>query len=212
MLITAHSGAEGTKQNGKEFFDAIESGEIVADILEVDIWGNEQLLYLSHAPVIFTKKKMLSLKYAFNVAKSKGMRINCDLKKHGLIVPVLNLAKQCGVQNLVIFTGEVCPCCIKHLDAGEVYANNHFYKSKTGQSDPFAIKQYLNSFNNAGLRGINVNYKSLTKAFADKAKEAGLKISAYTADNEKAIKMLIEMDVENITTNAVKLANKIKEN
>ena len=74
MIITAHGGAEGTGRNSKAFFDAIINGEIIADVLEVDIWGSANLLYLSHSPALF-KKQRLNLSYAFEVAKSKNMKV-----------------------------------------------------------------------------------------------------------------------------------------
>ena len=58
MLITAHSGALGTKPNGREYLEALRDKKIVADVFEVDVRYKKGQLYLSHMPSFFPRKKV----------------------------------------------------------------------------------------------------------------------------------------------------------
>lgn len=84
-MITAHSGADGTKENSLEFVAyAMQTG---ADALEVDVrMGENGILILSHDK---TDEDAVRLADVFcMMGKYPGMRINCDLKECGLEVSV----------------------------------------------------------------------------------------------------------------------------
>jgi len=77
-MITAHSGADGTKENSLEFVAyAMQTG---ADALEVDVrMGENGILILSHDK---TDEDAVRLADVFRMmGKYPGMRINCDLKE-----------------------------------------------------------------------------------------------------------------------------------
>ena len=86
-MVTAHGGAMGTGRITEAFFDNIDNYK--ADAFEVDIWKRGKLLYLSHFPSYISYKKKLTLRYAFEVAKEKGLKINCDLKQKGIIKKII---------------------------------------------------------------------------------------------------------------------------
>ena len=204
-MITAHGGAGGTGRNSAEYFSAVESGGIVCDAVEVDIWGKPGCLYLSHAPSLFKRRK-IKLEYAFELAKQLNLKINCDIKKPSLFLPVLNAAKKCGVTQHVYFTGATKPRHVKFLDECEIYANESFYKRHANRRDPQAIKAYIDSFKNPRLRGININYKRVTHGFILRCVKLGLGVSVYFADTLPAIQFLMQAGVQNITTDAPQFA------
>jgi len=208
-LITAHGGAQGTSRNSKEFFDGLRNGAILADAFEVDIWGKDGCLYLSHLPN-FNKNICFKLEDAFELAKEKNLRLNCDIKKSSLFLPTLNLAKKMGVTHLIYFTGATKPRHIKDLDDSEIYANRSFYKMRTNANNPRKIKEYLESLNNPRLKGINVSYAKAGQKFIQECVEIGLPVSVYFADKEEEIKFLLSLGVANITTDYPSIAVKIK--
>ena len=80
-MITAHSGADGTKENSLEFVKyAMQTG---ADALEVDVrMGENGILILSHDK---TDEDAARLADVFRMMRERPqMRINCDLKEYGL--------------------------------------------------------------------------------------------------------------------------------
>ena len=102
-MITAHSGADGTKENSLEFVAyAMQTG---ADALEVDVrMGENGILILSHDK---TDEDAVRLADVFRMmGKYPGMRINCDLKECGLEVAVRQLALISGLKTeQILYSG-----------------------------------------------------------------------------------------------------------
>ena len=128
MFITAHSGAQKTKPNSREFLDAIRSGRIVCDVFEVDVRCCWDRIYLAHYPSFFFRQKV-PLQEALSVAKEKNVKINLDIKEHGIFEKVQDLVMSLGMDEEIIYTGNVSPEDAKKLAAGVLYANvNPFCK------------------------------------------------------------------------------------
>lgn len=202
-MITAHGGAMGTGRNSKKYFQAIEDGTICSDAIEVDIRGNAANLFLSHLPAFFKGKK-LDLAYALSFARDKNRIINCDIKSSALFVPVRDLAVSLGAESVLLYTGATKPDHVKDLTVGQIYANGSFFRSaglSFRTSDLPAIKKYLDSFENPGLKGINVNYKSVDDGFFAECKRLGIGVSVYTVDDKNVLKKYLGMGFDNITTN-----------
>ena len=93
-MITAHGGALGTGRNTRRYFER--AAEYRADALEIDVRKKDGLLYISHLPAIFVKRK-ITLAEAFDEVKKLGLRVNCDIKQRGIVKDVLELAKEKGI-------------------------------------------------------------------------------------------------------------------
>lgn len=202
-MITAHGGALGTGRNSKAYFEWLEAGKIVSDAIEVDIWGKAGKLYLSHLPSLCSSKK-LTLEFALTFAKEHGLVINCDIKRSDIFVPVRDLAIELGATDVLLYTGATLPEHIKYLTVGQVYANGSFFREKGlsfKTSDLPAIKEYLDSFGNPRLKGINVNYKSIDDAFLSECARLGIGVSLYTVDTREALKKYLKLGLDNVTTN-----------
>lgn len=102
MLLTAHGGALGTGRNSALYFETIKDYD--ADIIEVDVHKKGKLLYISHLSRLFPKKA-IPLSFVFEFIKKHDFSVNCDIKRGGLAKSVLELAREMGVANRVIFTG-----------------------------------------------------------------------------------------------------------
>ncbi len=210
MIITAHSGALKTKQNKQPYFDAVADGRIVADALEVDIFGFGKKLFLSHPPLVLPYNK-IPLEYAFEFIREHNLQLNCDLKSVKLFDAVKELAVKMGVDDLIYFTGSVRIQHLPSLTAGVWYGNYTVFK-KLGLSAENVpdIKKYIDSFGNSRFLGVNLNYRYLTDEFMQAAKDAGLRISTFTVDKEKDLRRLIKWQPDNITTNRPDIAQKIR--
>lgn len=209
MLITAHGGALGTGRNTPAFFDTIKDYKV--DAIEVDIYQRGGHLYISHFPKL-RMKKVLSLEFVFAWLTSTNFKVNCDVKRKGLLAPVTALAKEYNLQDRLIFTGAVDKRDILLASAGEIYLNNGIFSPlKVTTASLGEIKQTIGDLNCPFIAGLNLNYKYIDNAFLDKAKELGIALSLYTVDNEQRLKELVEREeLANITTNIVDKALKYR--
>lgn len=197
-MITAHGGALGTGRNTQAYFDRID--EYRADAIEVDIWKKGDLLYLSHLPALFSAKKKLTLRYAFEVVKQKGILINCDLKMRGIIADVIKLAKEVGVQDRLIFTGSVrIDEDDKYIDCGQVWFNSVGIKYTVRNAK--AIKEKIDSYRNPHFAGINLNYTTINADFIGECNKIGLKLSVWRIDTDEVLQKYGKLIDGNITTN-----------
>ena len=196
-MITAHGGAMGTGRNTQAYFDRID--EYKADAIEVDIWKRGNLLYLSHLPSLFGYKKKLTLRYAFEVAKEKGLKINCDLKQNGIIQDVIALAKEVGMQDLLIFTGCAKLSDDKYVDCGEVWFNSMGIKYV--KENVKKLKELMDSYANPHFAGLNLRYTKINDEFLQECKKYDLKLSVFTIDDEEVMKKYAKKIDGNITTN-----------
>lgn len=210
-MITAHGGAMDTGRNSREYFEAIDNGLIISDAIEVDVRGNADNLYISHLPTLFSKK-CIPLKFVFEFAISHKLIVNFDIKNKNLFVPVRDMAIAMKAEEYLLFTGATTPDHIKDLTTGQIYANNSFFKGlEFNTANVLKIKEYVDSFKNPRLKGINVNYKKIDEGFLAECARVGLKVSLYTVDDEDALKKYVPMELDNVTTNRPDLAWDIKE-
>lgn len=196
-MITAHGGAMGTGRNTQAYFDNVDKYK--ADAIEVDIWKKGGLLYLSHFPSFFKYREKLTLRYAFELVKAKGLKINCDLKQRGIIAEVIALAKDLGVEDLLIFTGCVRIEDSKYIDCGQAWFNDvgiKYVKENVGK-----IKALLDSCDNPHFAGINIRYDKVDGEFLAECEKFGLRLSVFTLDDVEVMQKLAKKIDGNITTN-----------
>ncbi len=203
-MITAHGGSFNSGRNSNKYLHHTDIFE--ADAIEVDIYKWFGVIYISHWPAPFTFYKKIRLREVFKLVKEKGMKVNCDLKTHGIIGDVIKLAKSMGVENQLIFTG----CVSEHdkIDCGEAWFNKIEgikYKAKNAKK----IKERIDSYNNPHFKGINLNYHRVGAKFIEAAKAVDLKLSVFTVDDIEALLRLVPVIDGNITTNLPLVARSI---
>ena len=205
-MITAHGGSFGSGRNSHSYLNNIDVYE--ADAIEVDIYKNFGILYISHLPAPFTCWKKIRLREVFKLVKEKEIKVNCDLKQHGIIKDVINLAKSMGMEDQLIFTGSVRESDYKIIDCGEVWLNKMKGISYSTKNVP-QIKARLESLNNPRFKGININYRKLSGKFIEACKMYNVPISAFTIDNVNKLLKLVPIIDGNITTNLPLVARSI---
>lgn len=216
-MITAHSGADGTKENSLEFVAyAMQTG---ADALEVDVrMGENGILILSHDK---TDEDAVRLADVFRMmGKYPGMRINCDLKECGLEVAVRQLALISGLKTeQILYSGSVRPvpvtesCIWRDV---EVFWNieeylPHIYKE---QKEDLLFEQAAYKISRAcrkyGIHTVNVNEKIATEEFIRVTGENDIDLSVWTVNDEERFRELLGQGVKNITTRNVKMACEVR--
>ena len=105
VLITAHSGCDGTPDNSLEFVrHALQTN---ADALEVDVRKTENGgLAISHDPIA-ADQDAPTLQAVFSLVAPTEKKINCDLKEPDLEEAVIGLAREQGLLQRLIFSGTV---------------------------------------------------------------------------------------------------------
>ena len=212
-MITAHSGCSGTPANSMEYIEKACTLPIAA--LELDIRrhpGGE--LLLTHDPI--ADAPLVRLEDAFAYLRDKDICINCDLKEYGLEADIMEAAQRCGVaRDRIIFTGSVTnartflqenkDACVM-INPEELipafYADIRSAKEQTMQPLLAVCKE-------SGYSVINIDFRVMDDALYKMCMEAGIVVSAWTADREEDIRCLCEKKVLNITTNQPELALEI---
>ncbi len=217
-MITAHSGCDNTAPNSVEFIDyALKSG---AEAFEVDVRKDEGgRLILSHDKTV---EECMTLQEAFEMlAKFKHKLINCDLKEKDLELLSYNLAKKCGVEKNLIFTGDVNPDCfkigntefedVKWFVNAEIFVDKLYEKiTQAGSGVKEELAASLEKYKEYKISGINWNY-NLYEMLKSEVSNESLPVSIWTVDDDENLLKYIKEDVVNITTRKVKNALSIRE-
>ena len=207
-MITAHSGCDGTPDNSLEYIQY--ALNMAVDAFEVDIRRNDAgELILSHDK---TAQEAVRLEEAFLMLKTHPeKKINCDFKQHGLEADAVWLAKAHGVEKQLIFTGSVnAELFLKGKNAyPEVqwYANIECFpeyderlKNSVSETEIAEnLRQLLQHMCGYDTAGLNWNYKKAEIVWQE-ARNAGIGISVWTADDPAVQLKWLERGADNITT------------
>lgn len=212
MILTAHGGAMGTGRNSHKFFEEILKFK-GTDAIEVDVRKVGSRLFLGHSFVPLLKEKRISIKFVLDYCVKNGLKVNCDLKRAGLIEYLARDISAVGAQGHVYITGNISKKELKKNLNIPLFVNDVFYLAKFGppRTDNLErIKEYLNNLNFPDIAGLNVSKTCVSSSFLKKASDIGLQLSVYTVDDEATLRMLISAGITNITTNNIQLALKLK--
>lgn len=210
-MITAHSGCDRTADNSIAFLH--HALALPVDALEVDVRKNSgDVLILSHDE---TEEDAVSLAKAFALlAAHPSMRINCDLKQPGLEDAVVSLARQCGVADRLIFTGDANPALFRKGEA--VYPQVVWYANLEAIDPDFPawrdtatetalqqrLEQALLQLQAYETAGLNWHYPLAERVY-EKAKALGIGISVWTVNDLEAQALWLNRQVENITSREI---------
>lgn len=223
--ITAHSGAEETPDNSLAFIRLALGLDIEA--LEVDVRpGAAGHLVMAHDAGIEQAEPLAA---AFQLLASHGNaapRINCDLKTTGLELAVWELAVSYGLEDKLIFSGSITPII---WDAHpwlaaktELYLNIELavpgiYAHGDSQiRSPHHLVALTPSLRRqmAALRAkcLNMNVALCVLPFLDELRLAGIAVSAWTVNEEQALRTLMDEGITNVTTRAPLTALRVRRN
>ena len=219
VMITAHSGCEGTPDNS--LLSVMTAIEVGADAAEVDVrlFGDRQL-YLTHDDAVDTAN-LVPLRAAMAAARDGGIGLNLDLKMYEALIPTLDLAEEVGLApKRTILSGSVnVEWLLKDASIGkraEIYINSEeicrYLAPEKGDRNAQAAyladnaREVARLMRDMGARALNAPYQFFTddmfRAFAD----AGIALSLWTVNNEDDIRRVLEKRPLNITTRAPRLA------
>ena len=204
MMITAHSGCNGTAMNSMEYLRYASS--LSVDALEIDIRRNSDgVLLLMHDPI--SDIPLLTLEKGFEFLRDKKIAINCDLKEYNLEDDVLECAERIGVELYrLIFTGSITDCDSFRIDhpSLEVFINAEELVPKFYEKPQ--IDTLINRCKEYGYSVINIDYRLCDNRLIEMCKRARISISAWTVDDLNTIQQLKAAGVLNLTTNLAKEA------
>ena len=199
-VITAHSGCEGTPPNSREHIcAAIRSG---AEMVEVDIRERDGLLYLSHDEGEDPADCVSFEEFLDLISSVPGLRVNCDVKTDGLVEAVMRAANTHGQGWRILFTGQ---CNHRGDLIASLGAELWISLWPTADSD-VAVRNAADAYAHAADPVLNVHYPMISKENYAYLRERGMDFSAWTVDDEGAIRTLLTMGIANITTRNPRLA------
>ena len=199
-LITAHSGCEGTAPNSREhILAAIASG---AEMVEVDIRAHGDLLYLSHDMAEDPSACVSFEAFLELIAPVPDLRVNCDVKTDGLIVPVMEAARRLGVAHRMVFTG----ACNHQNDLISAQGGRLWPSLWPCEDNETAVKNACDSFQGVGEPILNLHYSMISESGLAYLRERGMDFSAWTVDDEAVLRDLLRKGITNITTRKPRLA------
>lgn len=202
-MITAHSGCEGRPDNSLEYVRyALGCG---ADALEVDVHRRNGGFYISHDP---SEDACPGLEEVFALVREGGMLLNCDLKEPGLERDVLELARSCGAEEQLLFSGSVCAGAMEEEEIrrrtfwnveNAVPAFWEQYKAGI----PFTLEDVLRAAESCRRHGagvVNIHYGFCTPEALAVFREQGIGVSAWTVNEEGEARRLLAAGVRNLTS------------
>ncbi len=197
-VITAHSGCEKTPDNSIEHIrTAIASG---AEMFEIDINEFDGTLYLTHDRRD-DYSDVPTLAECFGMAAAHpGICINCDVKSFGLTTPVIELAKQYGMESRILFTGSVAPDELPVLNASSADWWLSLWRS---DHEPEDLENACRTYRelNGGYQIINLDQNMVNDRVIRTMQETGHTLSIWTVNTEENLYRLMQTGVTaNITT------------
>ena len=219
IMITAHSGCEGTPDNS---LASIEKGiALGADCVEIDIRADRSgKLWLTHdLPEDFSG--LVSLEEAFALIGKSGIAVNCDLKEYGALIPTLELAEKNGIgTDRLIFSGSVDTALLEKepeiTRRSKVFLNSEeLVRDLTKGELPDRLGQSAFLLANAslaaerlhtlGAAALNAPYKYTPDELIAKMRARNVALSLWTLNEEAALREFMQKDLLNITTRTVSL-------
>lgn len=205
FTITGHTGCMGTKPNSLESINAAvkNSAGIVEFDLNFDTHGEP---VLSHdAPT----GGEVTLDAAFKkVSEYDTLLANVDVKSTAFLEKVVPLAEKHGIADRIFYTGifEKDVEAVKEKSPGVTYYLN--INVRRLQSKKYLLS-LVEKIKGCGAVGINFNYRKANKRLFDIFRHNGLLISVWTVDDAAAMRKMLALSPDNITTRNPDKLNKI---
>lgn len=198
-MITAHSGAENTRDNTLESVRCL--ADCGADALEIDVNTQGDRLVLSHDhPAEGTACDTLAGFFA-EMARHAGVWMNLDLKAADTLRPAADLAAEYGVADRILFSGDLMSAddiaCARAR--GLTIFWNH---TQIPENIPL-----LQGAADAGFDVLNAHYLRATDEMLQNAPE---RLSLWTVNDEAVLRRLLQAGVRNITTRCPLLALRLR--
>lgn len=220
MMITAHSGCDGTPDNSLAFVR--HALAIAPDAFEVDVHRrSDGVLVIGHdtdETARYVDCPTLSEVFAL-LREKPPVGINCDLKDAGLEQAVIALHAAEAPQNPLLLSGTVSDKLLREkpalfaqatvlLNAELGEEGDAFYHrlAENPQQVAEAAEAAARACKDCGAKVVNVNYNACTEAFLRIMDGHGLGASVWTPNDVETARFFAARGVFNITTrNAIGL-------
>ncbi|MHB1462132.1 MAG: glycerophosphodiester phosphodiesterase [Armatimonadota bacterium] len=207
VLLTAHSGAEGTKPNSLGYLRTAVAYH--PDIIEVDLSlnaNNRRVISHDHPP----GADAVPFESVLDHMAQHSYILNIDVKQREAVVGLKCELKDMKLLDRSFLTGlsfADIEALSPHI-AGMRYLVNIVPAETSlpdlGFSDTcVALCEQIVA---TGAFGLNINYRLLTPTLVDTAKQAGLKLYVWTVDHRADMLSMVGMGVDSITTNCLAVA------
>ena len=224
VMITAHSGCEGTPDNSVA---SIETGiALGADCVEVDVRMDAAgKLWLTH-DTASDYGALIPLEAAFERVAASRAAVNCDLKEYAALRPVLALADRCGVGPAQLaLSGSVDPALLGRdpeiARRARIFLNCEelvFAMAPDLPRTPKAIVDFIeqnlpriaDGFHAAGAEALNAPFRLLTPERIAVLRAREVPLSLWTVNEAPHLRRLLKENPRNITTRSVRLALRLR--
>ena len=171
-------------------------------MIEIDIRAHGDLLYLSHDVPEDPTSCVSFEAFLELIAPVPDLRVNCDVKTDGLIVPVMEAARRHGVAHRMTFTG----ACNHQNDLIVAQGGQLWPGLWPGEDNETAVRNACDNFHGVGEPILNLHYSMISESNHAYLRERGMDFSAWTVDDEANLRRLLGMGITNITTRKPRLA------
>lgn len=206
MILTAHSGSDGTPNNSLEFIERMIENHV--EFIEVDIRrAPNGKLYLSHNPITTneTVDCLLDIEAMFRYIhqKSSSLTVNCDLKEAGLEAEVQWIAEKWELFEQVVFSGTINPTHLSIWDREKILYNienclPNIYTVNQLKKAHFDVVNYF--CRKYSVHTLNLYYGLCSKEWIELCHANHLNLSVWTVDNLEMIDTFQNQDIYNVTT------------
>ena len=224
VFITAHSGCDGTPDNTLE---SVEKGiALGADCVEVDVrMGSDGRLWLTHdLPDELTG--LVPLRAALERVKQWGGMVNCDLKTYDTLYPVLELARECGLErDQLCLSGSVKPQLLLDdraiaqraqvlLNVEELlrFMQPDCPDDWVRRHERFAqcVDEAAALLRDMRATALNAPYQFVPCEMIPRLREAGMQLSLWTINDAQELRAYLAQPLFNITTRRAELALRLR--
>ena len=216
ILITAHSGCEGTPDNSME--SILKGIELGADCVEIDIRMDPQGgLRLTHNE-LEDYSETVPLETALRTIAESTVSVNCDIKEEKLLYPVLEAAEAAGIpRDRLIFSGSVDigllrsdPSIVQRarifLNLAQIFgcvAKDTAIPENWEERGPLFdahIEEIADLVKQLGVECINPSYKMMSPERIAACNASGIGLSLWTVNEEADQERFLREDLVNLTT------------
>lgn len=210
-LITAHNGADGTQVNSMAFVRHALASR--ADSFEIDVRR------LADGTLVFTHdlpdshpRDLVTVRAVFDALREsgRGMRVNCDLKEPCLESATASLAEECGIEDLLQFSGTVSAEYCRRTGLAnrvEILLNIEEYIPclydrcrRDPAQIPAAATEICSICRRLGISCVNANYLLATDAFLDILESSGIALSVWTVNDPGQAARFFRRSIYSLTT------------
>ena len=200
FTITAHSGSFDTVENSLDFVQAAINNNV--EVVELDVRQRPNGTLVMAHDIVITNNDGVPIADAFEILKGTSILINLDIKETRTLNALHDLLVEYELYGNAFLTG------IESADVDAVKestcADLDFYLNCQPSRMRIFTEDYraklLQTLEGTGAIGVNCNYKYAGGQLSELLHENGYKLSVWTVNKQKDMKLVLLLKPDNITT------------